>query len=191
MRSMSDYVTEYPSMIKLRDDNVSYTLTVEDNQNRVLITETDLSLDRLRTIFGQEGFSNTMVEEKKPSQIGQGVLKHLTQEWDMHVRFLRIHQDLIAIDGEVETSREFLEHATEPIWVSVIYEIAEILRKYGVQFIIWHKKLGRYVEQVIQKIQLTMKPNGKIRWKPIVAAAAIISSIALLVWAISKARDEK
>ncbi len=52
---MLDYVTEYPSMVKLRDDNASYTLTVEDNQNRVLITETDLSLDRLRTIFGQEG----------------------------------------------------------------------------------------------------------------------------------------
>ncbi len=133
---MPPYETEYPSTVTLYNDPNTYNLTLNDNQERVLITETRSNINELRDIFRNEGFNDTTVEEKKPFQTGQGVLKRISDDWDMHIRFLSLHDGLIAIDGEVETSRKWVEHNTANNWISVIYEITNILQKYNAQFII-------------------------------------------------------
>lgn len=134
-----EYETDYPGAVLLQDDEALYELTIEDNRERVLITETDASVAQLQKAFQNEGFSETSIEYKKPYQVGNGFLKTLSDDWDMHVRFMQLHDGLIAIDGEVETSRKWVEHNTKDNWISVIYEVSNILQKYHLNFYIWHK----------------------------------------------------
>lgn len=185
------YTTQYPGVITLHNDPNQYSLTLDDNHDRTLITEVKTSPDELRRIFGQEGFAETSIEIKKPGQIGNGVLKNLTNDWDMHVRFLNIHDGLVAIDGEVETSRKWVEHNTGDNWISVIYEITGILQKYGIQFSIWHKKMKNYVSNIINHIQIQMNPIGRIEWKDVAIAAGIISLTGLIIWSVKKYYDSK
>lgn len=186
-----DYETQYPGVITLHNDQNQHRLTLDDNRERVLITEVRNSPEELKQIFGQEGFAETSIEIKKPGQIGNGVLKNLSDEWDMHVRFLNIHDGLVAIDGEVETSRKWVEHNTGDNWISVIYEITGILQKYGIQFSIWHKKMKNYVSNILEHIQIKMNPIGRIEWKHVAIAAGIVSLIGLTIWGIKKYYDSK
>ena len=126
---MEKYETEYPGIILVHEDLTQHKLTINDNQQRVLIIETHANLQTLHKVFEKEGFEETILEEKKAYQIGNGFRKNLSDEWDMHIRFIRIHQNMIAIDGEVETSTKWLEHNTGNNWISIIYEISSILKK--------------------------------------------------------------
>ena len=164
---MINYLTYYPSKVTLHDGR-EFQLNFNDNQNRVLITETNSSLSDLQNLFLKEGFKPTMVEETKPFQISQGLVKRLTKDWDMHVRFLQIHHGLIAIDAEVETSREFLEHLVGG-WISVIFEVTNILQKYNIQWWLWHKSAGNYVKNILQNGSLILNNiSNKTEWKPLV-----------------------
>lgn len=188
---MNEYVTEYPGTVLLQNDPNQYKLTLDDNQERALITETNTSLDKLQEIFQKEGFNETEIEYKKPNQIGNGFLKNLSDDWDMHVRFMELHKGLVAIDGEVETSRKWVEHNTEDNWISVIYEITNILKKYQIQFSIWHKKMERYVVNIVEQIKIQMTPLGNIQWKHVAIAAGITAAIGLTLWGIKKYLDSK
>ncbi|KAG2478108.1 MAG: hypothetical protein NPMRTH1_760013 [Nitrosopumilales archaeon] len=188
---MQNYVTEYPGTIQLQNDPRQYKLTLNDNQERILITETNASLEKLQQVFRNEKFDETSVEYKKPHQIGNGFLKNLSDDWDMHVRFMQMHQGLIAIDGEVETSRKWVEHNTEDNWISIIYEITNILKKYQIQFSIWHKKMKRYVTNIVEQMKIQMTPLGKIQWKHVAIAAGITAAVGLTLWGIKKYFDSK
>lgn len=178
---MTNYETQYPSLVTFYDDDQQYQLNFDDNQNRVLVPETTTPLQTLNSVFVEEGFSETTVEEKKINQVSQGLVKKLTPDWDIHVRFIRIHEGSIAIDAEVETSREFLEHLNGN-WLSVIYEVTNILNKHGLQFGIWHKRTQKYVRQILQNGKFILDDiSGKIRWKPIVIGAAAGIVIGLLL----------
>jgi len=177
---MVNFETQYPSSVMLYD-NQKYSLNFDDNQNRALITETVTPLPELKSIFCKEGFTETLVEEKKINQITQGLVKRLTTDWDMHVRFLQLHDGSIAIDAEVETSREYLEHVNGK-WISVIYEVTNILEKYGLQFGIWHKGAKKYVLKILENGRLTLDNlSGKIKWKPLAVGALVGIGIGLLL----------
>jgi hypothetical protein len=173
---MPNYHTNYPFKVLLHDGR-EVQLGFNDNQNRVLITETNAPLLTLQEAFKSEGFSETHLEETKPNQISQGLVKRLTRDWDMHVRFLQLHQGYVAIDAEVETSREYLQHIGGN-WISVVYEVTTILQKYGIAFFIWHKTAANYVKTIFQNAGLILyEIADKIEWKPIVIGA--VAGIAL------------
>jgi len=187
---MTNYQTNYPSNIIL-DDGTKIQLSVNDNQNRVIITETDLALEQLRIIFEKEGFNQTILEEKKPNQIAQGLMKKLTEDWDMHVRFLQFHRGLVAVDAEVETSREYLDHIGGR-WVSVVYEVINIFQKYGTKFYFWHKYAQKYVKEIQTNVNLILNDiSGKIEWKPIAAGVGIGLTLLLLVKLLSDYYNDK
>jgi len=186
---MPDFETSYPSEIVFQDGK-KLLLSLNDNQNRVLITETTTSIQTLKTIFANEGFNETMVEEKKVHQVAQGLMKRLTNEWDIHVRFLELHKGAIAIDAEVETSREYIDHLSGK-WISVIYEVTSILQRHEIKFAIWHGNAQQYVKSVLKNIKLTLSEiQGKIEWKPIVAGAAIGIGIGLILRELLKDSDD-
>ena len=189
--NMNEYDTEYPGVVLLQNDNTQHKLTMEDNQERVLITETNASLEKLQEVFQQEGFGETSVEYKKPHQIGNGFLKTLSEDWDMHIRFIQLHDGLIAIDGEVETSRKWVEHNTEDNWISVIYEITNILKKYQIQFSIWHKKMQKYVINIVEQMKIQMTPLGQIQWKHVVIVAGAAAALGLIAWGVKSYLDSK
>ena len=157
----------------------------------MLITETSASLEKLQEVFENDDFSETDIEYKKPSQIGNGFLKNLTDDWDMHVRFIELHEVLVAIDGEVETSRKWVQHNTEDNWISVIYEITNILKKYQIQFSIWHKKMQRYVINIVEQMKIQMSPLGTIQWKHVAIAAGIMTVLGLTLLGVKKYLDSK
>ena len=156
-----------------------------------MITETDASVAQLQKVFQNEGFSETSIEYKKPYQIGNGFLKTLSDDWDMHVRFMQLHDGLIAIDGEVETSRKWIEHNTKDNWISVIYEVSDILRKYQLNFRIWHKKMQRYIVNIVEQMKIQMTPLGRIQWKHVAIVGGTVIVFGLAAWAIKKHLDSK
>ena len=177
---MGNYETQYPSSITLYDDQ-NYSLSFADNQNRVLITEANSSLEKLKSIFEKEGFTETIVEEKKINQVAQGLMNRLTKDWDMHVRFLQVHEGSVAIDAEVETSREYLDHLNGK-WISVIYEVTNILEKYEITFGLWHKKAKKYVKNILENGSIVLdEVAGKIEWKPLAIGAAVGIGLGLLL----------
>lgn len=186
-----EYETDYPGAVLLQDDEALYELTIEDNRERVLITETDASVAQLQKAFQNEGFSETSIEYKKPYQVGNGFLKTLSDDWDMHVRFMQLHDGLIAIDGEVETSRKWVEHNTKDNWISVIYEVSNILQKYHLNFYIWHKKMQRYVVNIVEQMKIQMTPLGRIQWKHVAIVGGATIVLGLAAWAIKKHLDSK
>lgn len=187
---MNEYKTEYPGVVLL-DDSTQHKLTMDDNQKRVLITETNENLEKLYEIFQNEGFNETHIEEKKQHQKGNGFLKTLSDDWDMHIRFIQLHEGLIAIDGEVETSRKWVEHNTENNWISVIYEITDILQKHQIQFSIWHKKMQIDVVEIVEQMKIQMSPLGKIQWKHVAIAVGLAALLGLIAWRAKKYLDSK
>ena len=189
--NMNEYETEYPGVVLLQNDSTQHKLTMTDNQERVLITETNASLETLQEIFQKEGFGETKIEYKKTHQVGNGFLKNLTDDWDMHIRFIQLHKGRIAIDGEVETSRKWVEHNTEDNWISVIYEITNILKTYQIAFSIWHKKMQNYVTNIVEQMKIQMTPLGQIRWKHVAIVAGAAAALTLIGWGVKKYLDSK
>ncbi len=188
---MEKYETEYPGIILVHEDLTQHKLTINDNQQRVLIIETHANLQTLHKVFEKEGFEETILEEKKAYQIGNGFRKNLSDEWDMHIRFIRIHQNMIAIDGEVETSTKWLEHNTGNNWISIIYEISSILKKYQIESYLWHRKIGKYVVQILKQMKIQMTPIGKIQWKHVAIAAGALAAAGIFIWSVKKYLDSK
>ncbi len=188
---MADYKTHYPASVRLYGDPRARKITYDDNQDRVLVTEVSSPLQTLESIFLREGFSRTMLEEKKRGQISQGLVKRLTADWDMHVRFIRLHRGSIAVDAEVETSREYLEHLGGR-WISVIYEVIEILQRNGLECAIWHKRARRYVSSILRDGRLGLDwTSGKTEWKPAVAGAAAGAAVGIIIGLLLNLREDE
>jgi len=179
---MPNYITDYPVVVVLENNEIS-TLTVDDNRSRTLITETESTIEILSGMFESEGFRQSAIEEKKVGQLCDGFRKKLSEEWDMHVRLIEINTNKIAIDAEVETSTEYIQHLTKPeYWVSVIFEVHDILKKYQIPFKTWHKKSKSYILNFVQNTSLELRDtDGKIKWKPIAVGVAIAIALGLVI----------
>jgi len=184
---LSNYQTRYPSEIQLTNRQV-ITLNSNDNKERTLLTEVKVDEKLLRDAFSRNGFESVVImEEVKQHQIGSGMRKHLSSDWDMHIRFLSLHQGLIAIDAEVETNIDYLEHITTDNWISVIYEIWEVVKQLTNQIYLFHKKTGLYVTQIVKDFSIALsKLKEQTEWKPIVAVGALaLLGLSLAAWAAS------
>jgi hypothetical protein len=103
-----------------------------------------------------EGFKKVKLENKMASQIGSGFAKSLSKPWEMHVRLVDIHQQgLIAIRGEVEVSRRYIQHLTS-VRCPVIYELESILKKHSIEYRIWNSKVRDYISQIIDDHQIRL-----------------------------------
>lgn len=175
-----DYQTQYPLEIQLGNGQI-LRLSNTDNKNRVLITEVKNDEKTLRGVFSKNGFEEILImEEVKPMQIGNGMRKHLDTCWDMHVRFLRLHDNMIAIDAEIETHIGYVEHATSGNWISVIYEAWIVLKEVTNEIYLFHKPTGQYITHILKDASIGLKKlQNQIEWKPVLAVLGIIVLLGL------------
>jgi hypothetical protein len=104
-----------------------------------------------------------------PFQIGSGLTLKLKKPWEMHVRLLEMKKELIAIQAEVEVSRDYLQHLFCQR-TPVFYEIETLLKKHQIEYKIWNEKIKKYVHTVLDnyKVQLTTPKFPVFAWKPMV-----------------------
>lgn len=127
------------------------------------------NVDELLRIFSKEGFTHVKFEHKMPFQIGSGLTLKLKKPWEMHVRLLEMKKELIAIQAEVEVSRDYLQHLFCQR-TPVFYEIETLLKKHQIEYKIWNEKIKKYVHTVLDnyKVQLTTPNFPVFAWKPMV-----------------------
>ena len=166
---MVEFLTRYPKTISfldgLRDKiNVDHKNGVE--QLTIVVRK---NVDELLKIFSKEGFTHVKFELKIPLQIGSGLSLKLKKPWEMHVRLLEMKKGLVAIQAEVEVSRDYLQHLFCQR-TPVFYEIETLLKKHQIEYKIWNERIKKYVHAVLDnyKVQLTTPKMPVFAWKPMV-----------------------
>ncbi|MGH9999448.1 MAG: hypothetical protein ACRD90_06270 [Nitrosopumilaceae archaeon] len=166
---MVEFLTRYPKTISLFDGvrhkiNVDHKVGVE--QLTIIVRK---NVDELLRIFLKEGFTHVKFEHKMPLQIGNGLTLKLKKPWEMHVRLLKMKKELIAIQAEVEVSRDYLQHLFCQR-TPVFYEIEALLKKHQIEYKIWNERIMKYVHTVLDnyKVQLTTPKFPVFAWKPMV-----------------------
>ena len=164
-----EYLTRYPKTFSLMD-GLMESIKIDKSGVEHLHVVVKKNIDEMVKIFKSEGFTNVKFEHKKPFQIGHGLNLKLKKPWEMHVRFVELKKGLIAIQGEVEISRDYLQHLfcqNTP----VIYEIEEMLKRHGVDYKIWNSRISKYVHTIIDNYKIRLaSPNIPVfAWKPMVA----------------------
>jgi len=166
---MVEFLTRYPKTISLLDGvrhkiNVDHKMGVE--QLTIVVRK---NVDELLRIFSKEGFTHVKFEHKMPFQIGNGLTLKLKKPWEMHVRLLEMKKELIAIQAEVEVSRDYLQHLFCQR-TPVFYEIETLLKKHQIEYKIWNEKIKKYVHTVLDnyRVQLTTPKFPVFAWKPMV-----------------------
>ena len=167
---MVEYLTAYPRTVALQDGRTESIRVDARAGVEHLYVVVRHNVDELVRIFKSEGFTRVKFEHKKPSQIGHGLNLKLGKPWEMHVRFVEIKKGLVAIQGEVEVSRDYLQHLFSQN-TPVVYEIEELLRKNRVGYRIWNARIKRYVNGVVDNYRIRLStPNLPVfAWKPMVA----------------------
>ena len=154
-RQMSEFLTSYPrrmNVVKGLQDLIRHE---EIELDQLYISVRMKKDDIIRTLMS-EGFKKVKLENKMTSQIGAGFAKSLSKPWEMHVRLVDIHQQgLIAIRGEVEVSRRYVQHLSS-IRCPVIYELESILKKHSIEYRIWNSKVRDYISQIIEDHQIRL-----------------------------------
>jgi len=189
---LTNYQTLYPLEIQLINNQI-VRLSDADNKGRVLITEVETEVQHLRYAFSKDGFDDVIIMEVvKENQIGNGMRKHINKYWDMHVRFLALHEGLIAIDGEVETNMDYLEHVIADNWISVIYEVWNVVKKVTSEIHLFHKGTGLYVRQILKDTSMELRRfSYLIEWKPIVFGIAVFVIVIVLFAALTALAKKK
>ncbi len=164
---LMEYVTKYPKTVSLEGDenneiHVDKMTGVEELH--LIVKE---SAEKMRKILFNEGFTTVKFEHKQPLQIGDGLSLKLKKPWEMHVRLFSNTEDSISIQGEVEISRDYLQHLFSQR-TAVIYEIETILKKNGISYDILNKRISKYVNKVLDeyKIKLVTPDIPVFAWKP-------------------------
>ena len=152
---MSEFLTSYPrrmNVVKGLQDLIRHE---EIELDQLYIAVRMKKDDIIRTLTS-EGFKKVKLENKMTSQIGSGFAKALSKPWERHVRLVDSHQQgLIAIRGEVEVSRRYIQHLTS-VRCPVIYELESILKKHSIEYRIWNSKVRDYISQIIDDHQITL-----------------------------------
>ncbi|NWJ83444.1 hypothetical protein HX854_01690 [Marine Group I thaumarchaeote] len=176
-----EYVTTYPKTISFLN-GLKHKIDV-DNKKGVeqLHVVVKKSFDELTKIFMKEGFTKVKFEHKQPEQIGSGLNLKLKKPWEMHIRMVNLKKGLIGIHAEVEVSRDYLQHLFSQR-TPVIYEVEEILKKYHVEYSIWHDKIKKNVHVILDnyKVKLASPSLPVFAWKPMVFV--IVTVVAFYGW---------
>lgn len=138
------------------------------------------SINDIMKILSNEGFTKVKFEHKQPSQVGDGLSLKLRKPWELHVRIVELKKGLLAIHGEVEVSRDYLQHLFCQR-TPVIYEIEELLKKYQVDYKIWNNRFRKYVKTVFDnyKVKLSTPNIPVFAWKPMLFVIATVGSFYL------------
>ncbi len=178
-----EYFTRYPRTVALSGGGGEKESIRVDARAGVehLHVVVKRNVDELVRVFRSEGFTSVKFEHKKPSQIGHGLNLKLKKPWEMHVRFVEIKKGLVAIQGEVEVSRDYLQHLfcqNTP----VVYEIEDLLKRHGIACRMWNSRISRYVHSVVDnyRIKLATPSMPVFAWKPMVACIGTVG--ALYLW---------
>ncbi len=138
------------------------------------------NIDDLLQMFAKEGFRRVKFEHKRPGQIGSGMCLKLAKPWELHVRMTRIQDGMIAIHSEVEVSRDYLQHMFSQR-TFVVYEVAQMLQKHKIEYMIWSRNLKQYVSHVFDdyRVKLASPTFPAFAWKPMVYSIATVSVLYL------------
>ncbi|HET6730497.1 MAG TPA: hypothetical protein VFH04_02750 [Nitrososphaeraceae archaeon] len=154
-KQMSEFLTSYPrrmSVVKGLQDLIRH----EEIELDQLYIAVRMKKDDIIRTLASEGFKRVKLENKMASQIGSGFAKTLSKPWEMHVRLIDVHQQgLIALKGEVEISRRYIQHLTS-VRCPVIYELESILKKHSIEYRIWNTKVRDYISQIIDNHQIKL-----------------------------------
>ncbi len=98
----------------------------------------------------------------------------------MQVRQVDMKKGLIAIQAEVEVSRDYLQHLFCQR-TPVIYEMESLLKKHQIDYKIWNNRIKKYINSVLDnyKIKLATPNIPVFAWKPMVYVIATVSTIYL------------
>ena len=162
-----EYQTKYPKTISFLD-GLKHKIDVDSKdgveQLHIVVKK---SFEELTKIFAAEGFTKVKLEHKQPNQIGNGLNLKLKKPWEMHVRMVDLKKGLIGIHAEVEVSRDYLQHLFSQR-TPVVYEVEVILKKYQVEYSVWHDKIKKNVSTIIDnyKVKLATPSIPVFAWKP-------------------------
>jgi len=182
---MIEFRTVYPKTISLLGGKRT-KISVDKNGVEQLSIVVKKSVEELLKIFSNEGFTHVKFEHKQPLQIGHGLSLKLKKPWEMHVRLLDMKKGLVAIQAEVEVSRDYLQHLFCQR-TPVFYEIEMLLKKHQVEYKIWNEKIKKYVHAVFDNYKIQLKtPNFPVfAWKPMVFVIGTIGSLYLLKYILT------
>jgi len=183
-KTMAEYLTKYPKTISFLDvicGSLKGIVNVDSRSNvEQLHVVVKKNANELLKIFLREGFTRVKFEHKQPFQIGNGLSLKLKKPWEMHVRFVKLKKELIAIHAEVEVSRDYLQHLFCQR-TPVIYEIENMLKKYEIDYKVWNNKIKKYVQTVFDnyKIKLVTPNLPVFAWKPMLFVIGTVAAMYL------------
>jgi hypothetical protein len=182
---MIEFQTVYPKTISLLGGQRT-KISVDRNGVEQLSIVVKKSVEELLKIFSNEGFTHVKFEHRQPFQIGHGLSLKLKKPWEMHVRLLEMKKGLVAIQAEVEVSRDYLQHLFCQR-TPVFYEIEKLLKKHQIEYKIWNEKIKKYVHAVFDNYKIQLKtPNFPVfAWKPMVFVIGTIGSLYLLKYILT------
>ncbi len=172
-----EYLTTYPKTVSFLD-GLRHKIAVDNKEGvEQLHVVVKRSFDEMFRMFTKEGFTRVKFEHKQPEQIGDGLSLKLKKPWEMHVRMVRIKKGLIGIHAEVEVSRDYLQHLFSQR-TPVIYEVEEILKKYQVEYSVWHDRIKKYVHVIVDnyRVKLATPSLPVFAWKPMLFVIGTIAS---------------
>lgn len=181
-----EYVTTYPKSISFLDGIKCVTRAdsfVGVEQLHIVVKR---SFDELTRILYEEGFTRVKFEHRQPGQIGNGFNLKLKKPWEMHVRLTRLKEDLVAIHGEVEVSRDYLQHLFCQR-TPVVYEIGRMLKKHEIEYKIWNSRIKKFVNEIFDnyKIKLATPSIPVLAWKPMTLFIGTVGSMYLFKYLLT------
>src|SRR6476620_8588591 len=177
---MSEFLTIYPRHISVVKGLQDFILREEIELDHLSLM-VKIKKDEIISTLISEGFRRVKLENKKPTQIGNGFTKKLSKPWEIHVRLLDIQHGFIAIQAEVEISRRYIQHI-QSVRVPVIYEIESILNKHRIEYNIWNEKLRDYITHIVDNHQIKLQ-GPRLRampWKLMIFTSASLLILYLL-----------
>ena len=177
---LMEYVTKYPKTVSLEGDENNEIHVDEMTGVEELHLIVKESAEKMRKILFNEGFTTVKFEHKQPLQIGDGLSLKLKKPWEMHVRLFSNTEDSISIQGEVEISRDYLQHLFSQR-TAVIYEIETILKRNGISYDILNKRISKYVNKVLDEynIKLVTPDIPVFAWKPMLFMIGTVGAMYL------------
>ena len=175
-----EYVTRYPKTVSIDEGKENKILVDKMNGVEELHLIVKESSNKIRKILFDEGFTTVKFEHKQPLQIGDGLSLKLKKPWEMHVRLFSNTKDSISIQGEVEISRDYLQHLFSQR-TAVIYEIETILKRNGIKYEILSKRISKYIHKVLDeyKIKLVTPDIPVFAWKPMLFMIGTVGAMYL------------
>ena len=172
-----EYLTTYPKTVSFLD-GLRHRINVDSRdgveQIHIVVRK---SFDELVRIFTEEGFTRVKFEHRQPGQIGSGLNIKLKKPWEMHVRMVDLKRGLIGIHAEVEVSRDYLQHLFSQR-TPVVYEVEEILKKYQVEYSLWHDRVKKNISDIVDnyRVRLATPSLPVFAWKPMLFVIGTIGA---------------